>query len=50
MSGKCTVKRFGLLQPYLGYLSCIPVVCMTHKFKEWLLFESGCSWEASPFC
>ena len=21
---------FGLLQPYFGHLSCMPVVCMTH--------------------
>ena len=25
-----TVKRFGLLQPYFGHLSCMPVVCVTH--------------------
>ena len=34
-----TVKRFRLLQPYFGYLSCIPFVDMTHKFKECLQFE-----------
>ena len=26
-----TVKRFGLLQPCFGQLSCMPVVCMTHE-------------------
>ena len=26
----CTVKTFGLLQPYFGHLSCMPVVCVTH--------------------
>ena len=25
-----TVKTFGLLQPYFGHLSCMPVVCVTH--------------------
>ena len=25
-----TVKKFGLLQPYFGHLSCMPVVCVTH--------------------
>ena len=25
-----TVKMFGLLQPYFGHLSCMPVVCVTH--------------------
>ena len=28
-----TVKRFRLLQPYFGYLSCIPFVYVTHKFQ-----------------
>ena len=32
-----TVKTFGLLQPYFGCLSCMPVVCVTHyKFQGWL--------------
>ena len=26
----CTVKTFGLLQPYFGHLSCMLVVCVTH--------------------
>ena len=25
-----TVKTFGLLQPYFGHLSCMPVVYVTH--------------------
>ena len=25
-----TIKTFGLLQPYFGHLSCMPVVCVTH--------------------
>ena len=25
------MKRFGLLQPYFGELSCMPVVCMTRE-------------------
>ena len=37
-----TVKTFGLLQPYFGYLSCMPVVCVTHykTSKECFLFVS----------
>ena len=37
-----TVKTSGLLQPYFGHLSCMPVVCMTHykTSKECFLFES----------
>ena len=27
---ECTVKTFGLLQPYFGHLSCMLVVCVTH--------------------
>ena len=26
LSYDCTVKTFGLLQPYFGHLSCVPVV------------------------
>ena len=34
-------KEFRLLQPYFGYLSCIPL-CVWHvKFKECLQFERG---------
>ena len=29
-----TVKTFGLLQPYFGHLSCMPVVCVTHYKLE----------------
>ena len=37
-----TVKKFGLLQPYFGHLSCIPVVCVTHykTSKQCFLIES----------
>ena len=39
---RCTVKTFGLLQPYFGHLSCMSVVCMTHykTSKECFLFVS----------
>ena len=30
-------KRFGLLQPYFGQLSCIPLVCMTHEVQARML-------------
>ena len=26
----CTVKMFGLLEPYLSHLSCIPCGCIIH--------------------
>ena len=46
-----TVKTFGLLQPYFGHLSCMPVVCVTYYKtpKECFLYESKlkCSQEAS---
>ena len=35
-----TVKRFGLLQPHFGHLSCIPFVCMTHKVQG-MLYNSN---------
>ena len=28
-----TVKRLWLLQPYFGYLSCIPFVYVTHEVQ-----------------
>ena len=31
-----TVRRFGLLQPYLGHPSRIPFVCITHKVQGML--------------
>ena len=30
------VKTSGLLQPYFGHFSCMPVVCVTHYFKGML--------------
>ena len=35
-----TVKRFGLLQPHFGHLSCIPFVCMTSKVQG-MLYSSN---------
>ena len=46
-----TKKTFGLLEPYFGPLSCIPIVYVAHyKFNKCLQFESKCSWKVSPFC
>ena len=35
-----TLKRFGLLQPHFGHLSCIQFVCMTCKVKG-MLYNSN---------
>ena len=39
-ANSCTVKTFGLLQPYYGHLSCIPVVYVTSYKLQANLIES----------
>ena len=44
------IKTFGLLQPYFGCLSCMPIVYITNFKRGYQSHsESECNWQASPF-
>ena len=45
-----TVRRFRLLQPCCGHLSCIPFVCMTHEVQGMLYNSNQSVVEKLLFC